>query len=193
MTNTTTASKCIPRRTRISINWNPPFQTSLHKIFKNCIYEVMSQCLHLEVLLLSKFGSERGDFNWCRFWASWLCTYFDDVVAEVKTFLLLFRLALAILWDERNRIKSKSIGTQIEGKQPDRQVGRVGRYQHCYSIPQYHHLRVKRSLCFSRRQKSVDASKRDGNKNAQCLASTLHHCHRCQCATKIWFRYWDRN
>ena len=36
VTNTTTASKYIPRRTRISINWNPPFQTSLHKIFKNC-------------------------------------------------------------------------------------------------------------------------------------------------------------
>ena len=52
--------------------------------------------------------------------------HFDDVVVEVKTFLLLFRLALAKLWDERNRIKSKSIGTQIEGKQPDRQVGRVG-------------------------------------------------------------------
>ena len=30
--------------------------------------------------------SERGDFNWCRFWASWVCTYF------------FFRLALAILW-----------------------------------------------------------------------------------------------
>ena len=25
--------------------------------------------------------------------------YFDAVVAEVKTFLILFRLALAILWD----------------------------------------------------------------------------------------------
>ena len=36
VTNFTTESKYIPRRTRISINWNPPFQTSLHKIFKNC-------------------------------------------------------------------------------------------------------------------------------------------------------------
>ena len=34
MTNTTAASKYIPRRPRISINWNPPFQTSLHKISK---------------------------------------------------------------------------------------------------------------------------------------------------------------
>ena len=27
-----------------------------------------------------------------------LCMYFDAVVVKVKTFLLLFRLALAILW-----------------------------------------------------------------------------------------------
>ena len=32
VTNTTAATKYIPRRPRISINWNPPFQTSLHKI-----------------------------------------------------------------------------------------------------------------------------------------------------------------
>ena len=36
LTSTTTASKYIPKRPRICINWNPPFQTSLHKIFKNC-------------------------------------------------------------------------------------------------------------------------------------------------------------
>jgi hypothetical protein len=34
VTNTTAASKYIPRRPRISINGNPPFQTSLHKISK---------------------------------------------------------------------------------------------------------------------------------------------------------------
>ena len=36
VTNTTAASKYIPKRPRICINWNSPFQTSLHKIFKNC-------------------------------------------------------------------------------------------------------------------------------------------------------------
>ena len=36
MTNTTTASKYIPKRFKICINRNPPFQTLLHKIFKNC-------------------------------------------------------------------------------------------------------------------------------------------------------------
>ena len=34
LTFTTAASKYIPRRPRISINRNPPFQTSLHKISK---------------------------------------------------------------------------------------------------------------------------------------------------------------
>ena len=38
VTNTTAASKymLIPKRSRICINQNPPFQTSLHKIFNNC-------------------------------------------------------------------------------------------------------------------------------------------------------------
>ena len=47
-----------------------------------------------KLFLLSKFRSERGDFNWCRPWASWVLTYFDAVVIEVKTFLP-FRLALS--------------------------------------------------------------------------------------------------
>ena len=36
VTNTTTASKYTPKRPGICINWNPPFQTSLHKIYKSC-------------------------------------------------------------------------------------------------------------------------------------------------------------
>ena len=38
VTNTTAASKYIPRRPRISINWNPTFQTSLHKISKDFFF-----------------------------------------------------------------------------------------------------------------------------------------------------------
>ena len=98
VTNTTTASKYIPRRTRISINWNPPFQTSLHKSFKNC-YEVnlVSHCSHLEVILLIKLGSERGDSNWCRFWSSevyvlWCC---GGICHQPDTFI---KISLAILW-----------------------------------------------------------------------------------------------
>ena len=43
----------------------PPFRPHFIKFPKSVFYEVnlVSQCSHLEVLLLSKFGSERGDFN----------------------------------------------------------------------------------------------------------------------------------
>ena len=40
VTNTTVASKYIPRRPRISINWNPTFQTSLHKISKEIFFRL---------------------------------------------------------------------------------------------------------------------------------------------------------
>ena len=53
----------------------PPFRPHFIKCSKTVSYDVnlTSQRTHLEVLFLSKFGSERGDFNWCRFWASWVC------------------------------------------------------------------------------------------------------------------------
>ena len=52
--------------------------------FQKLFYEVnlASHHSHLEVLLLSKFWSEREDFNWCRFWASWIM-YFDAVVVSM--------------------------------------------------------------------------------------------------------------
>ena len=58
VTNTTAASKYIPKRHSIYINL-------LHKIFKNCFYEanITPKHSHLEALLLSNFGSEKGDFN----------------------------------------------------------------------------------------------------------------------------------
>ena len=50
----------------------PPFRAHFIKFSKTVFYQVnlVSQCSHLEVLLLSKFGSEMGDLNLCRFWAS---------------------------------------------------------------------------------------------------------------------------
>ena len=54
LTSTTTATKYIPKRPRICINWNPSFQTSLHKIFKN-YFSLSKSCSHLEVFLLSKW------------------------------------------------------------------------------------------------------------------------------------------
>ena len=56
---------------------------------------LVSQCAHLEVFLLSKFGSERG-FQLMQI-LGLLGMYFDAVVVEVKTSSLLFRLALTIL------------------------------------------------------------------------------------------------
>ena len=38
LTNTTATSNYIPKRPRICINWNPPFQTSHHKNFKSCFF-----------------------------------------------------------------------------------------------------------------------------------------------------------
>ena len=72
----------------------PPFLFS-----KTVSYEVnlTTQHSHLEVLLLSKFWSERRGFQLMQI-LGLLEMYFDAVVVEVKTFLLLFRLALAILW-----------------------------------------------------------------------------------------------
>ena len=50
----------------------PPFRPHFVKFPKPVSYEVnlTSQHSHLEVLLLSKFWSERGDFHRYRFWAS---------------------------------------------------------------------------------------------------------------------------
>ena len=78
VTNTSTASKYIPKRPRICINWNPTFRPHILNFSKSVSYEVniTSQHSHLEVLLLRKFGSEMGDFNWCRFWTQevlWCC------------------------------------------------------------------------------------------------------------------------
>ena len=59
VTNITAASKYIPRRPRICINWNLLFQTSLHKIFKNCFLWSKS-CL---TMFTKKILAWKGDFN----------------------------------------------------------------------------------------------------------------------------------
>ena len=63
-------------------NWNPPFQTSLHKFSKTVFYELnlVSQCSHLEVLILSKLGLKRGISIDADSWP------LDAVVVKVKTF-----------------------------------------------------------------------------------------------------------
>ena len=71
VTNTTTASKYIPKRTRIWINWNPPFR--------------------------SKFTNSKSTSK-CEHWETRFTSYFDALVVFVTSQTLLFGLALAILW-----------------------------------------------------------------------------------------------
>jgi hypothetical protein len=63
VTSTTTVSKYIPKRRpeSVSIEIRPHFI----KFSKTVFYSVnlVSKYSHLEVLLISKFGSEREDFN----------------------------------------------------------------------------------------------------------------------------------
>ena len=77
VTNTTAASKYIPRRTRISINWNPTFQTSLHKISKKVFFRLTifffrnKKCFSQKQLLFSflcivkqKKNSDQSEIFW---------------------------------------------------------------------------------------------------------------------------------
>ena len=95
MTNTTAASKYIPKRPKsASIEIPLWFRPHFLEFSKTVSYEVnlTSQHSHLEVLLLNKFGSELMQI------LGLIGMYNDAVVVEVNIFfLLLFRLALAIL------------------------------------------------------------------------------------------------
>ena len=76
VTNTTTASKYIPKRTRICINWYPTFQTQnyLAKVHLN-VNIVKQDLLHKNSFWkFYEVRSESGDFNWCWFWSSLVCT-----------------------------------------------------------------------------------------------------------------------
>ena len=95
VTNTTAASKYMPKRPRICINGNLPFQTLLHKIFKN--YFLWSKSYFTTLifrgkLLISKFWSERGDFKMQIL--GLLGMYFDASEGFVINFSLLFRLGI---------------------------------------------------------------------------------------------------
>ena len=54
VTNTTAASKYIPRRPRISINWNHPFQYSLHKISKTVFFRLTIFFFRNKIFLFKK-------------------------------------------------------------------------------------------------------------------------------------------
>ena len=99
LTNTTKASKYLPRRPRICINWNPLFQT--HIFFIKCT----SKCNNCETRFTSskQFLKNLRSEVWKRGFQLMLILglqgmYFDAAVVFVKKTLLLIRLALAILW-----------------------------------------------------------------------------------------------
>ena len=68
--NTTAALKYMPRRPRISINWNPPSQTSLHKISEEVFFRLTNfffrnkKSLSKKQLLLSFLCIEKQKKNW---------------------------------------------------------------------------------------------------------------------------------
>ena len=97
-TSTTTASKYIPKRPRICINWNPSFQTKIDLVKVPLKVNIVKQDLLNKKQVLKILWSEfwKGGFQLIQI-LGLLGMYFDAVVVEVKTFLLLFRLALAIL------------------------------------------------------------------------------------------------
>ena len=98
MTSTTTASKYIPKRPRICINWNPPFQTQIYLVKVPINVNIVKQDLLHKKQFLKILWSEvwKGGFQLIQI-LGLMGMYFDTVVVEVETFLLLFRLALAIL------------------------------------------------------------------------------------------------
>ena len=98
VTNTTTASKYIPKRTRIYINWNPPFQTQIYLVKVPLNVNIVKQDL-LHKNSFWKFyevWSERGGFQLMPILVL-LGISFDAVVVFVTSQTLLIRLALAIL------------------------------------------------------------------------------------------------
>ena len=124
MTNTTAASKYIPSRPRISIDWNLTFQTSLHKISKVIFFWTMifflflkkkismnNLCFVFHVLYSKKkFGAIQIFLKIYFIKNVWkvgfqfmlilglLGMYFDAAVVFVMKSSLFFRLAVTILW-----------------------------------------------------------------------------------------------
>ena len=100
-TSTTTASKYIPKRPRICINWNPLFQTQIYLVNVPLNVNIVKQDLLNKKQFLKILWSEvwKGGFQLMQI-LGLFGMYFDSVVVEVEKYLLFFRLALAILWIE---------------------------------------------------------------------------------------------
>ena len=93
-TNTTAASKYMPKRPRICTNWNPPFQTQLYLVKVPLNVSIVKQdLLHRKQIL---------KILWSEVWKKRGFLIDADsgplTVVFVTNSLLLFRLAPAMLW-----------------------------------------------------------------------------------------------
>ena len=87
------------QRTRICINWNPPFQTQIYLVKVPLNVNIAKQ----DLLHKKQFSKILWSEVWNRGFQLMLilvllCMYFDAKVVFVTNLTLLFRLALAILW-----------------------------------------------------------------------------------------------
>ena len=99
VTNTTAASNYIPRRPRISINCNPPFQTLLHKISKEVLWCCRGIC-H-QVLTFIQIGCGHTVNCPCNCWMTPLY-----VIQVVQLFKLDMRESKHLLGQQKCTFKS---------------------------------------------------------------------------------------
>ena len=84
LTSATTASKYIPKRHKICINWNPPFQTQIYLVKVPLNVNIVKQDLLSKKQFLKVLWSEvwKGGFQLIQI-LGLLGMYFDAVVVEV--------------------------------------------------------------------------------------------------------------
>ena len=101
LTNAIPASKYIPKRPRIWINWNPPFHTRIYLVNVPLNVNTVKPDLLNKKQFLKILWNEvwKGGFQLIQI-LGLLDMYFDAVVVFVKENSLLFKLTMAIvLWE----------------------------------------------------------------------------------------------
>ena len=137
LTSTTTASKYIPKRPKICINWNPPFQTQIYLVKVPLNVNIVKQDLANKktVWKFYEVRSERGGFQFIQI-LGLLGMCFDAVVVKVKT-LVLFRLALASLcvyqYVLTNCVQKITFLSKVQNHNSEKTVKKILLLYHLYS------------------------------------------------------------
>ena len=99
--DTTTASKYIPRKSRICINRNPPFKTQIYFVKAHLSVNIVKQDLHTYFIITVFENFMKWSLKGCQLMLilGLLSVYFDAAVVFVTKSSLLYRLTLAILCD----------------------------------------------------------------------------------------------